>query len=174
MDTLENAIAFLRHNDTPFWWLFSGNSKVGMNVKEEDINASIDLLRKSVEFLPNGSYKLECSANKNDRSGSFKFPFTKGQISTTRAATMSTNSMNPGGLSDEHLRRIRDEERFKLKVENLVDKMERFFEEWPDYKKKIDRLLTDDDDDGIPDILEMTRKVTDVAKAGKEMKGLFS
>ena len=165
----------MQHNEAPFWWLSSGTSKMGQNIKEDDLNRSVTLLEKSVSLLPSGTYKLECSTNKNDRSGSFKFPFVKGGSVAASTTAMSAQSTNPYGIPDHILKQVQDETRFHLLVEGMAEKFNRFMEEWPAYKKKIDTLWSEDDDEnGIPDILEKAKQVSDVVQTAKQMKSVFS
>lgn len=177
MDTFNDAEQFIRDNEAPFWWLFSGNSKVGQNAKESDVNASIDLLRKAVNILPPGSYKLECTDKVTNRSGSFKFPFTKGSNGQTSTVMQPAQSLNPYGIDDFKLKHIQEETRFRLKVEQMIDKFDDFIEEWPAYKKKIDTMheyLKDENEDGLPDILESAKKVSQIAQAGVDIKKVFA
>lgn len=175
MDTFEKAIESLQHNEAPFWWLTSGSNKIGQNIKEDDLNKSVELLRTAVGFVGPGSYKLEYSTKVTDRSGSFKFPFTKGSSASSTPTTMNAICTNPYGIPDAVLKQVQDETRFKLIVEGMAEKFNKFMDEWPEYKKKIDTLWDEDSDgNGIADVMEGAKKIADVAQTAKQMKSIFS
>ncbi|QHV97566.1 hypothetical protein [Spirosoma endbachense] len=177
MDTVEQAVDYLHHNKTPFWWIRSGNNKIGDNTDEADLNASVEQFRKTVQFLPPGQYKLECSRNPKDRSGSYLFPFTKGTSAQTSNPMQAAPSTNVYGISDAVVLKIQEETRQRILLEQMHGDFMAFIKDWPEYRKKIDALhnyMKDDDDDGTPDFLEMTRKASDTVQAASEMKKVFS
>lgn len=177
MDTLEQAIEYLRFNNTPFWWVKSGNSKIADNTDESDINASVNLFRQSAAFWPNGNYKLEMSRNPKDRSGSYQYQFTKGATANQPGNTMQpVNSTNAYGIADHVLKQIQEEAKRTLLFEQMADKFGPMVELVKDLDTrltKVEKFLKDEDHDGTPDFLESIKKVGDVAKAGKEFKNLF-
>ncbi|SFD67533.1 hypothetical protein [Spirosoma endophyticum] len=175
MDTVEQAIQSLQLNESPYWWLYQGNGKVAQNIKETDMQASVQALRNALALLPPGSYKLEHSQKTNDRSGSFKFPFMKGttvQALMQPAQPVSTN--NPYNIPDDKYKQLESEIRHKLSVERVLAKVEVFLDEWPDYKKKIDTLWNEDQDgDGIPDIMDTVKKAGEAVTAVGQVKNAF-
>ena len=175
MDTVEQAIQSLQLNESPYWWLYQGNGKVAQNIKESDMQASVQALRNALALLPSGSYKLEHSQKTNDRSGSFKFPFMKG--TSVQAAMQPTQSIgnNPYNISDAAYLQLQNEIRAKVLAEQLHAKMDTFFSDvWPEYKKKIDTLWNEDQDgDGMPDILETVKKAGDAMSAVGEVTKTF-
>jgi hypothetical protein len=178
MDTVEQAVDYLRHNQTPYWWVKSGNSKIADNTDESELNQSVEQFRKAVQFLPPGAYKMECSRNPKDRSGSYFFPFTKGQLNAQTTNSMqAAPSTNVYGISDAVVLKIQEETRQRILLEQMHGDFMAFIKDWPDYRKKIDALhnyMKDDDDDGTPDFLEMTKKASDTVQAATEIKKVFS
>ena len=177
MDTVEQAIDYLRHNNTPYWWVKSGNSKIADNTDEADINASVELFRKSAVFFPAGSYKLECSRNPKDRSGSYLFPFTKGTNAQPANSMQPVQSTNAYGVSDVVLKQIQEETRRTLLFEQMADKFGPAMELLKDLDtrlKKVEKFLSEDEDeDGIPDFAEMTKKASDTVQAAHSIKKVF-
>lgn len=177
MDTIDNAVEYIRHNKTPFWWIKSGDKKTADNTTEEDLNTSVELFIKAVSFLPPGLYKLEVSRNTKDRSGSYHINFTKGQSTATQMQNQTIiPSTNPFGISDITYQKIQDETRRNFMFEQMYNEFTQFMKEWPDLKKKIERIekiedfLKDQDGDGTPDFLEMTKKGGEIMKNVQEVK----
>ncbi|GAB3970834.1 hypothetical protein GCM10028806_19580 [Spirosoma terrae] len=178
MDTVEQAIEYLRHNNTPYWWIKSGNNKIGDNTDESDINSSIEQFRKTVQFLPAGSYKMECSRNPKDRSGSYLFPFTKGQTSQqTNHSMQSVNSTNAYGVADHVYKQIVEEARKTMMFEQMYDKFGPLVDLVKDLEKrvlKLEKMFADEDEDGMPDFLQVAQKASDTVQAASEIKKVFS
>lgn len=179
MDTLQTAEQYIRHNQTPYWWVTSGSAKLAESVDTENIEDSIARFRESSVFWPDGNYRLECSQKKADRSGSFKLPFTKkGQSAATAQAmgsaqAVSTNAYN---IPDHIYKQVVEEARFKMLVEGMADDFKTFMREWPEYKKKIDKIdafLKDEDENGTPDIFENVKKGTEMVKTVSELGSVF-
>lgn len=177
MDTVETAIEYLRHNQTAYWWVFSGNSKIAECTNTDNVEDSISRFREASRFWPSGSYKLECSDKAANRSGSFKFPFSKGQGQpTSQSPTPMAQSNNAYGIPDHVLLQIQNETRRTLLFEQMHDKFGPMVDLVKDLEKRVEKLekiLADEDEDGTPDILEMTRKGAELAKAGSEIKRVF-
>ncbi|GAB3754607.1 hypothetical protein [Spirosoma pomorum] len=179
MDTVQTAVEYIRHNRKPYWWVKSGSRKVGECTSTDNVEDSIHQFLTCVNFLPPGSYQLECSDKENNRSGSLNFPFTKAQSSGQSATPMppAQPSTNVYGIPDAVYQKIQEETRQKLLVEQMHGQFMDFMQEWPEYKKKIDKcveLLKDEDDDGIPDLFESAKKVGDTIGAVSEVKKLVS
>ena len=179
MDTVENAIQYLQLHETPYWWVKSGKTKIGEYVASEDMNTSIAHFRTASALWPAGTYTLECSYKEQNRSSSFSFPFTKGQQPAATAQAMGHAqgvSTNAYGISDQLLKQIQEEARFKMLVEGMADDFKDFMKEWPEYKKKIDKIdafLKDEDENGTPDILENVKKGTEMVKTVSELGSVF-
>ena len=179
MDTVETAVDYLRHNQTPFWWVFSGSSKIAESTNTDNLDDSITRFRDAARFWPAGSYKLECSDKASNRSGSFKFPFTKGQTTATQLPMQpAQQSNNVYGIPDAVLSKIVDETRQKILVEQMHADFVGFFKEWPEYKKKIDKMYDhlldkDSDGDGTPDLMETARKGSEIVKNVADVKKVF-
>lgn len=176
MDTLEQAIDYLRFNKTPYWWIKSGNSKLADNTDEGDMNASIDQFRAASAFWPGGVYKMEASRNPKDRTSGYQYTFTVGKTAQTTTA-IQPMSNNAYGISDHVLKQIQEDARRTLLFEQMADKfgpMTELVKDLDSRVKKIETYLKEDiDGDGTPDFMESISKIGDVAKAGNEMKKVF-
>ncbi len=178
MDSVETAAQYLQHHGTPYWWVMSGKSKIGECISTEDMNTSIAQFKASSVFWPAGSYVLECSDKVANRSGSFKLPFTKGQTTAATAQAMqpAQPSNNVYGIPDAVYQKIQAEERQRLLMEQMHGQFTAFIAEWPEYKKKIDKIdafLKDEDGDGTPDLLENIKTATSTVSAVSEMGKVF-
>lgn len=176
MATLANAVENLKLNQTPIWWLYSGSTKVGQFTKSDNLQDSIDYLEQAVSLLPAGNYRLKSSDKEANHSGAVHFTFTKGSDSapSTTTAMSTPNSTNAYGISDEKLKQLQEEIRFRLMVEGMVDDFKDFMKVWPEYKKKIDTLWADEDNDGTPDILGSLSKVSQAVEHGNKIKQSLS
>lgn len=179
MATVSNAIATLRLNNTPFWWLSNGSGKkVGQYLDSSDLDASISKLNEVYELLPDGTYTLKASDKEQNHSGANHFTFSKSSKGT-QTSTMQpiVHSSNAYGIADHVLKQIQEETRRTLLFEQMSAQFGPMAELVKDLEKrleKVEKILADEDGDGSPDIFEMTRKATEVVKAGKEIKGFFN
>lgn len=176
IDTVENAVAYLQHHNTPYWWVKSGTTKIGECVDTEDMTASIAQFRTASTLWPSGSYKLECSDKPQNRSGSFTFPFTKGQSAATAQAMPPVATNNVFGVPDATYAHLQSQFEQAFIMRQMYEFYRTFEKEWPEYKKKIDAMhtfLKDDDGDGTPDILENVKKGTEMVKTVSELGSVF-
>ena len=123
------------------------------------------------------SYKMEASRNPKDRTSGYQYTFTVGKTGQT-PTTMQPASNNAYGIADHVLKQIQEEARRTLLFEQMSDKfgpMMDLVKDLDSRVKKIETYLKEDlDGDGMPDFLEGISKIGDVAKAGNEMKKVFT
>jgi len=181
MDTVETAVEYLQHHNTPYWWVTTGNSKIGECISTDDLNQSIAQFRAASRFWPAGSYKLECSDKAANRSGSFKFPFSKGQSTGQPATAMqplpaATPSTNAYGIPDHVYQQIQAEAKQRFMFEQMYTEFSAFMKDWPEYKQKLDKVdkieefLRDEDGNGVLDIFDSAKKVGDTINTVSEIR----
>ncbi|CCH52358.1 hypothetical protein BN8_01354 [Fibrisoma limi BUZ 3] len=179
MANLSNAIEHLRLNHTPYWWLFSGTTKVGQYTKSDNLDDSIAHLQNSVGLLPDGNYRLKSSDKENNHSGAVQISFNTSANAPAQPATamQTALSTNAYGVPDHVLKTIQEETRRTLLFEQMSQQFGPMAEMVKDLVKrveKIEKYLADDDKDGIPNFLDTTKKVSDTVQAASEMKKVFS
>ncbi|WP_460640073.1 hypothetical protein [Larkinella harenae] len=85
-------------------------------------------------------------------------------------------STNEYGIPDHILKKVQEETRFKMLVEGMADDFRQFMKEWPEYKKKIDKIesyLKDEDGDGTPDFMQVAKTASDTVNSVREVKKVF-
>lgn len=180
MATVQDAIASMRLNKTPIWWLFNGEKKVSHYTDSDNIDASVSYLESIVDYLAKGSFTLKATDKESNRSGANHFTFTVGSASAQPMQTTTVQpSSNPYGISDLVYQQIQAEARQRIMTEQMHAFFMEFSKEWPGYKAKIDKMheyLLDKDDDGngISDFLESTKKASEIVKTGIEAKKMLS
>lgn len=181
MATVANAIQSLELNDTPYWWLFNGSSKVGQNISSADMADSLTRFRQIVELQPPGNYKLTGAKNPNDNRGGTSINFTISKDAPANAMqnaapVVSTNAYN---IPDHVYQQIVQKAQQDFMFQQMYNEFQAFMKDWPEFKKRIEKIekieayLKDEDQDGTPDILQMAKQATDTVKSVSEIKSVF-
>ena len=178
MATINEAINHLKHNETPYWWLFSGSQKVGQYTKNDNLPDSINHLEQQVSMLPSGNYRIKSTDRESNHAGALNFNFTTANATNPTGTSMQpATTNNVYGVPDAVYAKIQNEARQNLMMEQMHGGWSDFIKEWPEYKKKIDfcyKELSDDDDDGTPNFLEMGRKLKETTDMVGGLKSSFS
>ena len=144
MATIDNAVRFLEQNDTPYWTIHSGSSKVGQSSGTDNLQDSISRFRECMELQSPGNYKLVCAKNPNDNRGGLTFNFSKGQTSHTQTNSMqSAPTTNAYGVSDLVYKQIVEETRRTLLFEQMADKFGPLVDLVKDMEKRLNKLEKD-------------------------------
>lgn len=179
MATVANAIQSLELNETPYWWLYSGATKVGQSINTNDMAESIARFRQIVELQPHGNYKVTGAKNPNDNRGgtSINFNIAKDAPASATQSTPAVISTNAYNIPDHVLQKIQEETKRTLLFEQMHQQFGPMAEMVKDLMKrveKIEKFLKDDDDgDGTPNFLEMAKTATDTVKSVGEIKSVF-
>lgn len=179
MATVANAISSLELNETPYWWLYSGTTKVGQSINTDNMADSIARFRQIVELQPHGNYKVTGAKNPNDNRGgtSINFTITKDAPANAMQSTTAAMSTNAYGIPDHQLRTIQEEARRTLLFEQMQQQFGPMADMVKDLLRRVEKmekyLKEDEDGDGTPDWMQTVKTATDAAKSVGEIKSVF-
>ncbi|GAB4044629.1 hypothetical protein [Spirosoma litoris] len=177
MQTEQSILTQLRSDQTPFWYLYDGQTVTARNGETADMNESLQRLKGSLAELPPGTYRLKAANNKNKHNGAEWHDITI-HPRTQTLPKMTGQSTNAYGIADHVLAKIQEDTERNFMFKQMYQKFMEFDKEWPEFKKQLEQLrkdfYEDKDGDGIPDFAETIGKVANAAESANAVKKVFT
>lgn len=178
MQTEQSILNQLRQDATPFWYLYDGQTVTARNGETANMDESMNRLKSSLAELPPGTYRLKAANNKNKHNGAEWHDITIHPRTQTLPKMSGQTSTNAYGIPDHVYAKIQEEARQKFMFEDMYAEFKEFRKEWPDFKKRMEKLekyLSEDEDgNGVPDFAETMTKVANAAESVDTVKKVFT
>ena len=180
MLTETTVLEQLQTDQTPFWYLYESGGTKAFRVSGDtaDIDVSVQRLTDTLAQLAPGTYRLKAAESPNKHNGAKWHDLTIGARNAKPNSGRMTGSTNAYGIPDNVLKQIQEETRQKFMFEDMYAEFKQFRAEWPEYKKKVDKMekyLSEDlDGDGIPDFAQTVSSVAKSVEGINTVKKVFT